>query len=98
MVTKILGTTGAKLFTTILAFLIVLLNTNVLGAENYGTISLIILNMAIVLTFNDLIAGPIVYFASRIALFRLLVPAYLWSLITALSITAILSFIRHISP
>ncbi|MFC2100307.1 polysaccharide biosynthesis C-terminal domain-containing protein [Bacteroidota bacterium] len=98
MIKKIIGTTGAKFFNAILAFLIVLLNTNYLGAEGYGTISLIILNIAIVLIFNDLIAGPIVYFASRIELLKLIIPAYLWALLTATVITIILYFIRQISP
>jgi len=98
MIKKIIGTTGAKLFTAILALIIVIVTAKNLGAESYGTISLIVLNIAIVLIFNDLIAGPMVYFASRIELFRLIVPAYLWALIIAALITVILCFIIPIHP
>lgn len=93
MIKSIISTTGARFFNAILSFVIVLLNTHFLGAENFGTISLIILNISIVLIFNDLIGGPLVYYASRISFYRLLIPAYIWALITAVFITTILYFI-----
>ncbi len=89
MFKKILGTVGAKFSAALFGFIIVIINSRVLGAEGVGTISLIILSITIILLINSFVGGPaLVYLTPRFPLFKLLLPSYLWAVFVAFSATA----------
>ncbi|MCD4773118.1 MAG: FkbM family methyltransferase [Bacteroidales bacterium] len=82
MIKKIIGTTGARFFSAFLTFVILWIITNYLGKEGLGTISLIILDIAIILLLNDFIGGSaLVYYTPRRNVSKLLSISYTWAFI-----------------
>ncbi len=82
MLKKIIGTTGARFFSAFLTFVILWITTNYLGKEGVGTISLIILDIAIILLLNDFIGGSaLVYYTPRRNVSKLLTISYIWAFI-----------------
>jgi O-antigen/teichoic acid export membrane protein len=99
MFKNILGTIGTRLINAVLAFVVVILTTRYLGAANYGTISLIILAVAIIQLFNNFVAGgALIYMAPRAGAFKLLLPAYIWTVLITLASTGLLHFMAIIFP
>lgn len=99
MFKKILGTIGTRLVNAVLAFVVVILTTRFLGAENYGTISLIILAVAIIQLFNNFVAGgALIYMAPRAGVFKLFIPAYIWTILITLVGTWILHVMGIVFP
>jgi len=85
MIKKIIGTTGARFFSAALTFVILWVTTNYLGKEGVGTISLIILDIAIILLLNDFIGGSaLVYFTPRKNISELLIISYIWAFIVVI--------------
>lgn len=82
MLKKILGTAGTRILNALFNLVMLLLITNEIGSEGLGTIGLILLDIAIIQLVVDLIGGsPIIYFASRTNVSKLVLPAYLWIII-----------------
>ena len=82
MLKKILGTAGTRILNALFSLVMLLLITNEIGSEGLGTIGLILLDIAIIQLVVDLIGGsPIIYFASRTNVSKLVLPAYLWIII-----------------
>ncbi len=95
MIKQIIGTLGAKVIVTVFAFLIVILNTRLLGAEGQGTIALINLVIAISLGINNFIGGgAVVYLVPRHSLEQLALPSYTWALIVGILTFTVLSIWR----
>ena len=81
MFKKIAATLGTKVLITFINFLVVIITTNIMGAEIKGEVALLVLNITLAINFNNFVGGPaLVFLASRIDPFRILVPAYTWSL------------------
>lgn len=94
MVRKIVFTFSSKLFTTAANFLIILLTARYLGAEGRGLISLLVLGITINLLVSNIFGGAAIsYLAPRIEIFRLVVPAYTWAVISTLLVTVALVMI-----
>ncbi len=86
--TNIISTGGTRLLNAVFSIFILILITNFIGNEGLGIISLVIVDIAVIQLFNDLIAGStLVYFASRKSITNLLTISYIWiifiSLLTA---------------
>lgn len=95
MFNKIIFTFGTKLFTAVLNFVIIILTAQFLGAEGRGIISLFILNIAIILMFNNIVGGgSLVYLIPRVNFFQLLIPSYIWAIFIAIISTTVLSLIN----
>lgn len=89
MFKNILSTIFTRLFTAAVTLLIVVINARQLGAGNLGTISLIILAVTIIQLFNNFVAGgALIYMTPRAGIFRLIIPAVVWTV----SCTLIISF------
>ncbi|MBW8050859.1 MAG: hypothetical protein FVQ77_11095 [Cytophagales bacterium] len=92
MFNKIILTFGTKFFIAALNFVIIILTTQFLGAEGRGIISLFILNITIILMFNNFVGGgALVYLIPRTNFFQLLIPSYVWAIIIAIILTTGLS-------
>jgi O-antigen/teichoic acid export membrane protein len=80
MFKKIMGTIGTRAVTAILAFTTWTLNAHILGPEMLGTISLIIFSVAIIQLFTNFLAGAaLIYLTPRTGIYRLFIPAYVWT-------------------
>lgn len=67
-----------------LGFAIVVTAARAFGAEGYGTVVLIVLGIALVQLFSNIVGGSaLVYLAPRQNIFNLFVLSYLWGLIVA---------------
>ncbi len=92
MLKKVLGTITTRFIIAILTLAMVLINARVLGPEKVGTISLVILAITIIQLLNSFVGGSaLIYLVPRLELIKLLIPAYLWALFTAVAGTGLLS-------
>ncbi|MEI7980404.1 MAG: polysaccharide biosynthesis C-terminal domain-containing protein [Bacteroidota bacterium] len=99
MFKKILGTIGTRLANAVLSFSAAILNAHYLGAENVGTIYLIIFSVTIIQLFNNFVGGgALIYMAPRTGIYKLFVPACLWTFIITILATVMLSFLGHMAP
>ena len=84
MFKKIIGTIGTRALTAILAFVTWIMNAHYLGPEKVGTISLIIFSVAIIQLFTNFVAGSaLVYMTPRTGIYKLIIPAYIWTMVVA---------------
>jgi O-antigen/teichoic acid export membrane protein len=91
MFKKIAGTIGTRVVVAALTFLVVVMNTNFLGPEKVGTISLVIFAITIVQMVNNFIGGAsLAYFVPRAPLIRLFLPAVAWSFVSSLGVVLVL--------
>jgi len=94
MLRKIAGTIGTRVVTALLAFVTWTLNAHFLGPEKVGTISLMIFSVAIIQLFTNFVAGAaLIYQTPRAGVYRLIIPAYCWSLI----VTALMAFLLELA-
>ncbi|RLJ34542.1 O-antigen/teichoic acid export membrane protein [Chryseobacterium sp. 7] len=71
----------------VLSFGLVIFSTNMWGSEGKGTISIVVANAAAVSFFSSIFSGSSTsYFASRFKIEKVLLYAYLWSILTGLLI------------
>ncbi len=99
MFKKILGTLGTRLVNAALALIAASLNANYLGAENVGTIYLIIFSVTIIQLFNNFVGGgALVYLVPRAGVFRLFVPAVIWTFVITISASFLLFFLGEATP
>ncbi|MCK9422320.1 MAG: polysaccharide biosynthesis C-terminal domain-containing protein [Bacteroidales bacterium] len=98
MFKKIVGTIGTRLTNAALSFIAASLNAHYLGAENVGTIYLIIFSVAIIQLFNNFVGGgALVYMAPRTGIYKLFVPACIWTFIITILATFLLYILGHIT-
>lgn len=79
MIANILNTISTRIVLAIAAILLLLLNSNFLGSEGLGEIGILVLSIAIFILFTNIICGgSLIYYASKMNKFQLLVTAYFW--------------------
>jgi O-antigen/teichoic acid export membrane protein len=67
----------------LMAFAVVWLNTNIIGADGQGTVALISLGILLMVSINNLLGGGgVIYLAPRINPNRLIIPCFLWTLVS----------------
>ena len=95
---KIIGTFSNKLVATIVSFLLVVFSSRVLGAAGKGEISLFIANIVLVQHVGNLISGTsLVYLTPRVKTILLLVPSYIWCIITGVGMSSLLYYLGFVS-
>lgn len=99
MFKKIAGTIGTRALTALLAFVTWTLNAHYLGPEQLGTISLIIFAVAIIMLFTNFMAGAaLIYLTPRYGIYKLFIPAYLWSFLVTICAAFLLRLIGILFP
>ncbi len=84
MFRNILNTFGTKGITAVINLAIAIILSQVLGASGKGEQGLIVTTIAFMLVFANLIGGAtLVYFTPRLSHSALILPSYLWSVLTA---------------
>ncbi len=97
MLRKILGTAGTRLFTSIISFIVVIINARALGSEGVGEIALIVLGITIIMLISNFIGGgALVYLIPRHNTFQLFLPSYIWAFISASAGTYLLNLFNLI--
>lgn len=89
----VVQTVISRLLILLLSFGLVIYSTNMWGSGGKGSISIVIANAAIVGFFSNILAGSsISYFASKYKTEKVLLYAYLWSIIVGITVPIIFSF------
>lgn len=97
MFRKILSTLATKIITSSFGFLIMIMTAKLLGAEAVGNIGLIILGITIAFLVSNFIGGgALIYLVPRVENFNLMVPSYIWAIISGFLVTYILDFFNLI--
>jgi O-antigen/teichoic acid export membrane protein len=79
------------MLTSLLSLALLLITTQWMGAENKGSISLLVLNLSLASIFSGLFGGPsLVYLIPRLPFKHLLGLNYAWSAVSAVLVTGIL--------
>jgi hypothetical protein len=82
---KILNTFGTRLLSAMLNLLITILISQFLGPEGKGEQGIIIATIAYILVFVNLMGGSaIVYLVPRFPVSVIILPAYLWTVLTSI--------------
>lgn len=90
MLNKIFHTFITRALVSLLNFLIVIVTARYLGADIRGIIALLMLSVTIITIVNNVIGGSaLVYLVPRNPLFRLLVPSYLWAVLSSVVISLV---------
>ncbi len=85
MLNKILNTFGTRLLSAMLNLLITILISHFLGPEGKGEQGIIIATIAYILVFVNLMGGSaIVYLVPRFPVSVIILPAYLWTVLTSI--------------
>ncbi|MDR0968948.1 MAG: polysaccharide biosynthesis C-terminal domain-containing protein [Lentimicrobiaceae bacterium] len=85
MLKKLLGTSGTRVFSAIVSFLILLLATNKLGKEAWGIAAFVVVDASVILLLVEMLAGSgLVYFTPRKSIRTLLKVAYTWIFVMVL--------------
>lgn len=83
MLRSIFGTIGTRLAVMLMTVGVVLLNTQMIGAEGQGTVALISLGILLIFSLNNFVGGGIiVYLIPRVPRGALFLPSAIWSLIS----------------
>jgi O-antigen/teichoic acid export membrane protein len=99
MFKKIIGTIGTRLLTAALAFITWMLNAHYLGPEKVGTVSLMIFSVAIIQLFTNFVAGAaLIYLTPRTGIYKLFIPAYIWSFAVTVLVAVALQLLGGIFP
>lgn len=89
----VVQTVISRFLILLLSFGLVIYSTNMWGSEGKGSISIVIANAAIVGFFSNIFAGSTIsYFASKYKTEKVLLYAYLWSIIVGITISIVFSF------
>ncbi|HRG51430.1 MAG TPA: polysaccharide biosynthesis C-terminal domain-containing protein [Bacteroidia bacterium] len=85
MLKKIISTFGIKVLIAVLNLVIVIVLSNYIGASGKGEASLVVISMAMVMLFCNLLGGPtLIYLTPRYNIFLLFFLSNCWSLLTAI--------------
>ncbi|MCX6278952.1 MAG: polysaccharide biosynthesis C-terminal domain-containing protein [Bacteroidetes bacterium] len=99
MYKKIIGTLGTRVLGAILSFSTWILNAQYLGAEKLGTISLMIFSVAIIQLLTNFFSGAaLIYQTPRAGVYRLLIPAYIFTPIITVAGSCLLFFVGTLFP
>ncbi|MCB0793940.1 MAG: hypothetical protein KDB88_04315, partial [Flavobacteriales bacterium] len=85
MTRPVIGTVVSRILVQVMNLLVIMMAGHALGAEGLGDIGLIVLAITLIMLLNNLVGGgAITYLAPRYPSSRLLLPAYVWAVITAM--------------
>ena len=99
MFRKVIGTIGTRLINAVLAFVIWTLNANFLGPEEVGTIFLLIFSVTIIQLFTNFLGGAaFIYLTPRTGIYKLFIPAYIWTILVTLISAYLLDFMAQLFP
>jgi O-antigen/teichoic acid export membrane protein len=99
MFKKILGTIGTRVVMAAMAFFMVILNARILGAENVGTISLVMFSVTIIQLATNFFGGSaILYMTPRVGAAKLFYPALTWTVLVTLAGTLFLRSLNELIP
>ena len=88
MLRKIVGTLGTNLGIMLIQVIVLLMTTQLLGQEGRGEISLFVLNVSILVTISSLFGGvSLVYMTPKVGTEKLILPSYVWGVIS-ISVTS----------
>lgn len=94
MIRVLSGTVASRVLVTFFNFLTIAFAAQALGKEGIGVISLILLGITIIMLLNNLVGGAaIVYLVPRLGARSLLLPSYIWAVITALIFYVVVHFV-----
>jgi len=80
---NIFKTFVSKVLILLINFAVLTLTTNYFGLEGRGLISIIMADLAIIVIFNNILAGnSVVYFMNKVGLSRLILPAVIWIILS----------------
>jgi len=97
MFNKVILTFSTRVLTALLSIVNVLIGTNYLGVEGYGTVSLIILGITIYLMIQNLITGSsIIYYISKFEPSSIVILSYLWVIVSIVIFAGIIFFTQII--
>lgn len=98
MLKKIISTFGIKVLIAVLNLVIVIVLSNYIGASGKGEASLVVISMAMVMLFCNLLGGPtLIYLTPRYNTFLLFFLSNVWSIITAIGAFVVLYFYEGMS-
>ena len=84
MIKKIAGTAGTRLIIAVITFIVVIINARTLGSEGVGEIALIVLGITIILLISNFVGGgALVYLIPRYKAFQIILPSYIWAVVSA---------------
>ncbi|MDP2423118.1 MAG: oligosaccharide flippase family protein [Bacteroidales bacterium] len=96
---KIAGTVGARLMNAMLSFAVLIIATRSLGAEGYGTVTMVVLGITIIQLVSNIIGGSaLVFLVPREDVFRLFILSYVWAFIVAALGANLLAIFSLIPP
>lgn len=82
MFKKILGTLTTRVLIAGITFLVVMINTNVLGSERLGAVVQLVLAVSVIQLAANILGGPaLVYLAPREKISLLVFPSWIWSVV-----------------
>lgn len=85
MFDKILNTFLTRVFSMLVMFMVVIINTNTFGAEGTGTIALVILGLTLLQVLSNFVGGTsLVFFTPQRNNFQLICLSYGWALLSNL--------------
>ena len=92
MIKNIFSTIFTRFINAIISFIVIIIISQKFGAEGTGTIGLILLGITIIVMINNFVGGSaLVYLVPRYDLYKLLIPSYIWALITSVPVAILLS-------
>ncbi len=95
MMRPVIGTIATRIVVMGANLLVFMVAGHRLGTVGLSEISLVVLGITFILLFNNVVGGgALVYLAPRYPLRRLLLPAYVWAVITA----GVASVVLHVLP
>ena len=88
---KIISTIGARVGLAGISFVLLWAVAKYFGPAGTGEVRLLMLNISIILLFTSFLGGPnLVYLVPRTNLFKLVVNAYWWAVVTSAAVTGVL--------
>lgn len=98
MLKKIVSTFGVKVLIAVLNLVIVIVLSHFIGANGKGEASLVIISIAMITLFSNLLGGPtLIYLVPRYNVFLLFVLSNIWSVLTSVGAFIILYFFSSLS-
>ncbi len=98
MTDKILSTFFTRIFSTLIMFVVVILNARVFGSEGTGTIALVILGLTLLQVLSDFIGGStLVYLTPQKSMFQLMFLSYAWAFLSNIG-GIVLLHLFHLIP
>jgi len=99
MFKNIFTTFVSKSLIAILTFIVIFITSRTLGAENYGTIGLILIAISMTHLFSSLLGGTsLVYYSNRLTTSTLFALTTLWSFIVSIVVAGIMALFLLYPP